>query len=187
MTTSIRKVNLTDLSSTDPKIKYGCARNLLAIARDNPAELYPNIDYFVKLLGSENNILKWTAIDVIGFLSKADKESKVDKLMNKLFKLLDTGKLITANHAISALTNIALNKPEYQNKITGELLKVEHYNYDTDECRNIALGKVILALSSYFNQLEDRKAVIEFVRRQTQNTRNATRKKAKQFLKSLNK
>jgi len=179
-----RKMNIKDLSSKDPKVKYSCAKSLLDIARDNPIELYPNFDYFAELLDSDNQILKWTAIDIIGHMSKVDGEKKVDKLMGKLFELLNTGKLITAAHAISALTDIAVAKPEYQRKITEELLKVENYIYDTVECRNIALGKVILAISRYSEQLED-KAVIEFLLRQTKNTRNATKKKAEQFLKKL--
>jgi len=187
MATSIQNINLIDLSSRNPKIKYGCARDLLAIAKGSPSELYPHIDHFVELLDSENSILRWTAIDVIGLLSKVDEEGKVDKLMGKLSGLLNTGNMITANHAIAALTDIAVSKPEFQNKITAELLKVEHYDYDTDECRNIALGKVILALGSYSDQLEDKKTVVEFVRRQTENTRNATRKKAEQFLRKVGK
>lgn len=186
MTTSIQNINLADLSSPDPKVKYSCARDLLAIAKDSPAEVYPHIDYFVELLDSENNILKWTAIDIIGFLSKVDEEKRIDKLMGKLFGLLTTGNMITANHAIT-LTDIALAKPELQKKIMAELLKVEHYDYDTDECRNIALGQVILALGAFFRQIEDKKAVMEFVERQTKNTRNATKKKAEQFLKKVGK
>ena len=157
MMTSVTNVNLVDLSSRDPKTKYACARNLLAIAKDSPSELYPHIDYFVELLDSENKILKWTAIDIIGFLAKVDAERKIDGLIGRLFGLLNTGNMITANHAVTALTDIALIKPEFQRKIADELLKVEHYSYDTDECRNIVLGKVIQAIGSYFKQLEDKK------------------------------
>lgn len=181
----MREVDLKDLSSKDPKIKYGCAKNLLAVAKDNPAELYPHFDYFVQLLDNDNSIIKWTAIDIIGHLSKVDKKKKVDNLLDKLFGLLNTGKLITAAHAITALADIAIAKPEYQMKVTNELLKVEHYNYDTVECRNIALGKVVLAISSYFNQLKDKNEVIKFVERQTKNARVATKKKAEQFLKKI--
>ncbi len=183
----INKVHFEDLSSEDPKIKYGCAKNLLAIAKENPDELYPHFDYFAKLLDNENKILKWMAIDIIGHLAKVDKEKKVDRLMVKLFELLNTGKLITANHAVAALTDIATVKPEYQRKITDELLKVENYTYDTDECHNIVIGKVIMAIMPYFGQLEDRETVIKFVERQTKNKRNSTRKKAEQFLKKLEK
>jgi hypothetical protein len=181
------KTTFEDLTSENPKIKYGYAKNLLVTAKDNPAELYPHIDFFVKLMKNENGILKWTAIDIIGLLSKIDIEKKIDKMLDKLFAFLNTGNMITANHAIAALTDITLAKPEYQKIITDELLKVEHYNYETDECRNIALGKVVLAVSSYFDHLKDKKTVIEFVERQTKNTRNATKKKAEKFLKNIKK
>lgn len=180
------KINLADLSSSDPKVKYCCAKNLIAVAKENPARLYPHIDTFVKLLDSENNILKWTAIQVIGNLARVDKEKKVDRLIGRLVGFLNAGKLITANNAAMALAAIAVAKPRYQKQITEELLKVEHYNYDTDECRNIAIGKIIESVGLYSNQLKDKKAVIEFAQRQTKNTRNATKKKAEQLLKKCN-
>ena len=176
------KINLADLSSKDPKVKYGCAKNLLAVAKEKPSEIYPELDFFVELLDSENNIIKWTAIDIIGHLARVDEAKKVDALLGKLLALLNTGKMITANHAIMALADIAMAKPEHQKKITDELLKVEHYNYDTDECRNIAMGAVIQAIDSYFSELKDKGAAIEFARRQTQNSRNAVKKKAEKFL-----
>ena len=175
--------NFKGLTSKDPKIKYGCAKSLLATAKNTPAKLYPHIDFFVEFMKNENKILKWTAIDIIGLLSKTDEEKKIDKMLDKLLAFLDTGNMITANHAIAALADIAVAKPEYQKIITDELLKVEHHNYETDECRNIALGKVVLALSLYFDHLKDKKTVIEFVERQTKNTRNATKKKAEKFFK----
>jgi hypothetical protein len=175
--------NLADLMSDDPKIKYACAKGLLALAGEDPAALYPELAFFQKLLDSENKILKWTALDIIGALARVDKAGAVDKLMGKITALLDSGNMITANHAIKALTDIALAKPEYLAAVTDELLKVEHYDYDTGECRNIAIGKVILAIDTYFPRLENKGAVLEFARRQTRNTRPATGKKAEQFLK----
>lgn len=163
------KINFEDLQAKNTKIKYGCVKYILEIGKENPSQLYPKLELFIDLLENENNIIKWMAIDVIGYLARVDKKKKVDKYLDELMGFLNTGKLITANHAILALANIALAKPEYQRKITEELLKVEHYNYDTDDCRNISLGKVILAIGLYFNKLEDRKPVIEFVERQTKN------------------
>jgi hypothetical protein len=181
-------INLKDLSSNDPKVKYGCAKNLLFMTKDDPNKIYPYFDFFEELIENENNVLKWTAIDIIGLLSKIDEEKKVDKLMDKLFSLLNVGKMITANHAIKALGNIAITKPEHHEIITNELLKVEQYVYDTDECRNIAIGSVILVIGSYFGQFKNKKvkkAVIEFIERQTKNTRNATKNKAEKFLKKF--
>jgi hypothetical protein len=176
-------INLTDLLSKEPKVKYGCAKKLITVAREEPSRIYPDLSFFVELLDSENRIIRWTAIDIIGALARVDTAKKIDKLIERLFRLLNTGNMITANHAISALTDIALAKPEYIPEITSEMLKVEHYNYDTVECRNISIGKVILAIGTYFDKLADKKETIDFVRRHTKNARNATRKKAEQFLK----
>ena len=179
------KINLKELLSNDTKAKYRCIKRVIATSERNPKELYSDIDFFVKLLSSENNVIKWTAIRVIGNLSFVDKKNKVDKFIPRLIKLLNSGKLITANHAIFALTNIVLSKPENKDKMIRELIKIEHYNYDTVECRNIATGKVILALDKFGEQIRGNKKVLEFVRRQTKNTRNATKKRAEKLLKKL--
>jgi len=142
-------IDYADLLSRDPAVKYGCARRLLGLAREDPAQLYPRLDFFIGLLEGENRILKWTAIDIVGELARVDTAGAIDGLVGRLSELLSAGNMITANHAIAALANIARAKPEHQVRITGELLKVEHYSYDTDECRNIAIGAAILAIGSY--------------------------------------
>lgn len=182
---TLASINFEDLSSTDPKVKYGCSRNLIAISESNPAELYPHLKVFADLLKNENKILKWTGIIVIGNLAKVDRNGKIDYLMAKLIKFLNSGNMITANNSIAALSNIALAKPEYQKLITKELLKVEHFNYDTPECRNIALGKVTLALNKFPKHIREQKIVVDFIQRLTKNTRAATAKKAEQFLKKI--
>ncbi len=179
-------LDIIGLLSEDPKVKYRCAKNILAVAREEPSRVYPNLSFFVELLDSENRIIRWTAIDIIGALARVDTAKKIDELIKRLFRLLNMGNMITAHHAISALTDIALAKPEYMPEITSEMLRVEHYNYQTVECRNISIGKVILAIGTYFDKLADKKATIDFVRRQTKNARNATRKKAEQFLRKQN-
>jgi hypothetical protein len=176
-------INLPDLLSDNPKVKYPCSKRVLALAEEDPAALYPDLPFFVTLLDSPYLIIKWTAIDVIGALAAVDRAGDVIKLLDRIAGLLNAGNMITANHAIAALGAVARAKPEYQARITAELLKVERYNYDTVECRNIALGQVVLALGTYFPVLADKKAALAFVERQTANTRPATKKKAEQFLK----
>ncbi|MBI1883230.1 MAG: hypothetical protein HYS08_03360 [Chlamydiae bacterium] len=183
----MNKINLSDFSSTDTKIKYACAKQTIAISKDNPSELYPDFDFFAKLLDSPNSIFKWTAIQIIGYLSRVDKKKKVDKLLPRLIDFLNGGKMITANNTILCLSEIALNKPEYQDRIINELLKIENYDYETAECRNIALGKVILALGKFKGQIKNKKEVLNFLEKQTGNTRNATKKKAHELLGKLKK
>ncbi len=181
----IKNVFLNDLFSKTAKVKYASAKKAMAISKEDPSELYPDFDFFVELLNSENQIIKWMAIQVIGNLSKVDKKKKVDKLLPKLISFLNCGKMITANNTILALSEIALNKTEYQEMIFKELIKVEHYNYDTLECRNVTLGKVILALGKFKREIKGQKDILEFLEGQTNNTRVPVKKRAIKLLEKL--
>lgn len=180
-----KNVFLNEFFSKTAKIKYASAKKAIAISKEGPSELYPDFDFFVELLNSENQIIKWTAIQVIGNLSKVDKKKKVDKLLPRLIGFLNCGKMITANNTILVLSEIVLNKPEYQKMIFKEFIKVEHYNYDTLECRNVALGKVVSALGKFKDEIKDRKDILEFLERQTNNTRASVKKRAIKLLEKL--
>lgn len=181
----VKNVFLNDFFAKTAKVKYTSTKKAIAISKEDPGELYPDFYFFVKLLDSENQIIKWIAIQIIGNLSKVDKEKKVEKLLTKLISFLDCGKMITANNTILTLSEIALNNPEYQEMIFKELIKVEHYNYDTQECRNVTLGKVVLALGKFKDKIKDQKDILEFLERQTNNTRVSVNKRATKLLENL--
>jgi hypothetical protein len=187
MKTTFKKKDLDDLSSVNPRTKYSRAKKLVVLAKKNPRSLYPHLDFFVGLLKSPNNILKWIAIDIIGLLSTVDKRRQIDKQLRTLYGYLRDGKLITASHAIGALANVALAQRAHRNRITKELLKVEHHQYETEECRNIALGKALQALESSCKNSSPNDRVLEFAKRQMGNARPATRRKAEKLLKRTDK
>ncbi len=183
MPNTVTKKQLSELSSPNPRVKYHRAKILLAVAKKNPRRLYVHLPFFAELLENENNILKWTGIDVIGSLSGIDSKNHVDKLIEKLEGFLQGGKLIATNHAIAALGQIAVSKPSCRDRVVQDLLNVERFVYETDECHNIALGKVIEAFESLSRAMAPGEAVLAFVERQVSNSRSATRKKAERYLK----
>ncbi|TAK57623.1 MAG: hypothetical protein EPO24_09690 [Bacteroidetes bacterium] len=178
-------LDLANLSSDNPRIKYGTAKELIALSAKQPNLLYPNLDFFDKLLKSENNILKWTAIDIVGHLVPLTTERQQKAYVKKMIAFLQGGKLITAAHSISALAHIAKELPELRTTILTQLLKVEQYTYETIECRNIVIGKTLLALNNFTNELTKLKGASAFIERQTSNTRPATKKKAERLLRVL--
>jgi hypothetical protein len=91
--------------------------------------------------------------------------------------------MITAANVIKGAAGTAVAKPHLAGRIAKALLGVEKAKYQTAECRNIALGHAIEAFDLFFDRIEDRKPVLELVRRQRKNRRNATRLKAERFLK----
>jgi len=177
---------LNGISSENPRVKFKSAKTLRFMSEKNPEMLYTEMDFFSRLLDSENNIIKWIAIDVIGNLTSIDSENKFDKIFNKYFGLLSDKSMITVGHVIDNSGKIAKAKPYLTEKITSELLKIEKIPtkpHLTLECKNILLGKTIQAFNMYFVQITDKSSIVSFVKRQIKNTRNATKAKAERFLK----
>lgn len=174
------------VSSSNANIKFGCAKILRAISSEKPEKLYQEMDLFIELLDSPNNIIKWNAVDIVANLTKVDKENKFDEIFEKFYGMLSEKSMVTAAHVIDNSGKIARVKPHLTDKITDELLKVENIPR-TQECKNILMGKTILAFGSYFEQIEDKDEVILFVKKRLKNSRNATKVKAEKFMKKYGK
>jgi len=173
------------ISSPNTNIKFGCAKILKLVSAEKPETLYPKMDFFINLLDINNNIIKWNVMDVIGNLTKVDKDRRFDKSFQKYYDLLSDKSIVSAAHVIDNSGKIALAKPHLTQKITTELLKIENIPR-SQECKNILMGKAILAFGKYFNQIDNKDEVVSFVKRQLDNNRNATKVKAEKFLKKMN-
>lgn len=173
---------LDGLSAEKPGIKYGCAKILNIISEKNPAILGPELDFFIDLLDSDNKILKWNAIIIIGNLAAVDSKRKIDKTLHEYLQPIGGPELVTATNVIGGAARIALAKPRLTDPIVKGLLKVSRARYRTPECRNVALGKAIEAFDMLYDQIEHRDPVIRLVKRQLKSPRNATRKKAERFV-----
>jgi len=168
-----------------PRVKFGCSKALMLLSAKQPELLYPEIDNVVGLLDSDNQILKWNAIAILGNLAAADHERRVPGVTRMLLSYLSCGELITVNNAIAALGKIGRAHPGEQAEIASRLIAVEKCSFNTAECRNIAVGKALLALDMFLEHGGASMEAIEFARRQTGNRRAATAKKAKALLRKL--
>ncbi len=170
------------LAAREARVRYGCAKVLLIISEKWPLALYPHFDFLAGLLDSENKIFQWNAAWILANLAAVDGRKKFEKIFDRYFAPIPGPVMITGANVIGAAARIAKAKPSLCNRITAELLKVEQAEYRTPECRNIALGHAIKSFDQFFDRIEDKGPVIRLIRRQLENTRPATRKKAERFL-----
>jgi hypothetical protein len=169
--------------SETKRVKNAAAKCLREISRIQPEKLYPSFDFFVKLIGGKDTILKWNAIEVLSNLTEVDRDNKFNgKILNKYIFLLSEDSMVTAANTISALGKVALNKPGFRKKITGELVKVNSLPHSV-ECRNILAGKALDTFENYIDDIKYKNEIIQFAEKQLKNRRNATRKKAGKLLK----
>ena len=147
------------------------------------------MDFFTELLESDKRVLKWNALYIIANLAKVDVENKFDDIFDKYYGLLNAEYMVTVANVVGNSGKSAKAKPHLTQRITNELLKIENLtvkSHLTQECKNILIGHAIAAIDMYFDQIGNKEEAISFVKRQLNNTRNATKIKAKKFLEKIN-
>jgi hypothetical protein len=179
---SLKEV-LAGLGAEKPRTKYGCLKVLRRISEDQPGLLYPEFDRFVELMESENKILSWGAIQILGNLAVVDNLNKSETILGRYLEPLAGPLMITAANCIRGAGRIAAAQPALAGRIAQALVGVEKAVYQTAECRNVALGHTVESLDGFFGVIPEPAPVIAFVRRQTRNPRSAVSRKATRFLK----
>jgi len=170
------------LGSPSARIRYGAAKLLRLSSEHEPELLYPRFDSLVRLLHGDNTILRWNATLILGNLAAADSEGKFDRVLDQYFAPITGHELIGAANVLRSAAGIALAKPGFARRIAEEILKVRRAHYATPECRNVAIGHAVQALDRFFPLIPNQRPVIAFVRKQVDNPRPATRRKAAKFL-----
>jgi hypothetical protein len=171
-----------NVSSDKAVIKYKSLKVLMLLSEQQPSILYPEWDFFVRLLDNENTFLRTIGANTIANLTKIDNKNKFEKIFDKYYSLLEDESMINAANIAGRSGIIAKSKPNLQNKITDKLLNIDKTHHSS-ECKNIIKGKAILSFGEYIGEFEDKEKIIQFVKKELKNTRSATRKKAEKILK----
>jgi len=174
------KQYLEGLLSKNETFRYNCFKVLYVVSEKNPDILYPYWDFFENHLRSKNNYHKMSAVLIIANLTAVDKEKKFERLFNEFYGYLKSEKTITSIYIVKSSGKIANSKPHLIEKITKILLNIEKIHPG----KQIELVKsaVIESFSDYFEKIENKEEIIDFVKKQTNSDSPKTRKIAKDFL-----
>ena len=179
------KAAIERLEKASGSAKFRAAKALLQLSEVKPQALYPHFGLLLRLLHSDNQILKWTAIRIVANVASVDAKRRIERILDGYLAMIDGPVMITAANTIAGAALITKAKPQLTDRVVRAILRVERARYQTEECRNVAIGHAIKAFSSMEGEVQRRKKVVDFVKRQTRNTRPATRKKALDFLRRL--
>lgn len=180
---SIVKLLFDGLSEDNPRIKYGCSNTLIIISGKQPDMLYPYFSLFEQQLKNENKFVRRAAIIVIANLTKVNHENRFDRIFSKYYSEIAGPNVTSASYIIRGSAVIAKAKPYLTKKITEELFKIKRARFQTPECRNVALGYMISSFDKFFEQVENKKEIINLINEQTDNLRKPTKNKADRFIK----
>lgn len=165
--------------------RFAAGKALSVTAERDPCRVYPHFDRIASLLDGESKVVRWNALQIIAALAPADSDRKLDAILDKYLAFIRCGNLISAANAIRGAGRIALARLELADRIIPALLSVEAENYETAECRNVAIGHALAALEELGSAVCRRPAVAKFIRRQMANPRTAVARCAKRLTAEL--
>jgi len=177
---------MAGVGSTRGAVKLGSSKALRLLSERMPELLYPHFDFFAVLLEQDNQILKWNAILTLANLARVDKQARIERILDHYLEPIHGPNLITAANTIRGAAVIGSAVPALLPRIIPAIMEVENAVYATPECRNVALGHAVEALSKLVPKTTDVRPIRLFVARQLGNPRPATSAKARRFLKSRN-
>ena len=176
---------LDGILSKEDTIRYNSFKTLLLLSEDHPELLYPHWDYFQDLLSSDNSYQKLIAIHLIAILTRIDTENKFEKIFDDYYDILKGERTMTAGHLAATSGKIAKAKPKLQSKITNKLLNIDKIHRGKQ--KELIKGYAIEAFNEYFEEANDKKKIMDFVKGQLESKSPKTKTKAKEFLKKWGK
>ena len=172
---------LNGVKAKEDSVRYPNAIALEVLSEKNPWIVYPEWDFFVKLLGSNNAYHKSIAISTISNLTAIDREQKFEEIFDLYFKLIDEKSVIVARKLCIYAGRIAKAKPELKTDITNILLNINETQHNPSR-KDLIKGDIIKSFGVYFKDIKEKKKILDFVISQLSSSSPSTVKKAKEFL-----
>jgi hypothetical protein len=156
----------------------------LKISETHPEIIYLKWDFLAELLGSDNHFHRYIAINLLANLVSIDRNHKFNKIFDKYFNNIRGDRTMVAGQTALNSGKIAKEKPDLRPKITEILLNIDKIH----QGKQIELMKAyaINAFNTYYKKIEDKEAVLAFVRAQLTSASPKTKKVAKEFLNRWN-
>ena len=157
---------------------------LLKISKKYPKVLYSKWDFLIDLLTSDNHFHRYMSINLIANIASIRNADKFMDIFDKYFSNIESNRTMVAGQATLNSGKIAKKIPSIRLKITNILLNIDKIH----KGKQIELLKAyaIESFNEYFEEVENKNEILNFVKEQLDSTSPKTRKVAKEFIKKWN-
>jgi len=176
-----RKELLDGLVSKNETYRYNCFKVLLQVSESQPQVLYPQWDYFVELLNSQNSYHRSIALRMLANLTCIDQDNRFDSMFDQYFELLNDEKIVTARYLAQNAWKIARSRPDLQGRIIQKLLSVERTRFSQAQ-KDLLSADIIQSLNELYESAPEKQAILAFVEGRLNCSSPKTRQAAKAFL-----
>ena len=116
------------LWSKTPSRGYAALKELLAISRESGA-VYPYMEQFIEMLGSDSSYFRTRALALIAANAKWDTNCRIDENIDAILSHITDPKPVTARQFIKDLPALAAAKPDLRRDILSALRRADTQRY----------------------------------------------------------
>lgn len=151
------------------------------------SELKPELFYkywndFLTLLNHQNSYHRDFALNLLANLTRVDKENKFSLIFDEYFNHINDKKFMTSRQCIQNTGKILGNNTELRGNIINILLDIDARCDFPEKQKALLKSDVIELLDEFYEQINNKEMINEFVKPELDSISPKTRKKAKNFV-----
>lgn len=182
---------LIEIESTEPSaVKFAAEKAVRSISESNP-ELFEGMEAEIfSLLKSENTFIRLGNIVTCANLSVLSRDKTLELLIEDYIPFLYSTNIAEFGNAVKGIPKIISVFPSLEEKLIPPLFEIServfiHKGKPSDECRNVAAGKVMEVFEKIGKNSPYRQEMLNFAANNLTNTRNSAKRKAEKLVKKL--
>ena len=182
---------LIDIESTEPSaVKFTAEKAVRSISESNP-ELFEGMETEIfSLLKSENTFIRLGNIITCANLAVLSSDKILELLKEDYIPFLYSANIAEFGNAVKGIPKIISVFPSLEEKLIPPLFEIServfiHKGKPSDECRNVAVGKVMEVFEKIGKNSPYRQEMFNFAEMNLTNTRNSAKRKAEKLVKKL--
>ncbi len=151
-----------------------------------PKLFYKYWDDFLLLLNHQNSYHRDFGLNLLANLTQVDTENKFSLVFDEYFSHVDDEKFMTSRQCIQNAAMILTNKYELIEDITNIVLDIDTRCDFPEKQKALLKSDVIDLLDEFYEQINNKEMINEFVKLELDSISPKTSKKAKAFVKKYN-
>lgn len=112
------------LSDKKSPVAYEALKALQELSGESNC-VYPYMDRFAEMLGSDNSYVRTRGLTLIACNARWDTDNKIDEIIDEYLRHITDPKPVTARQCIKLLPELARYKPELREDIVSALLRAD--------------------------------------------------------------
>jgi len=172
------------LTNSAIMVYYHCYYVVDKASQKRPEMFYSYWGEIAELLHHRNSYHRDFALEIIGNLTRVDRENRFAEIEDDYFDIINDEKFMTGNCCVKNLLKIYRHKVEQRERIIETLLDIDNRCDYTEKQKGVLKADVLEIFDEIYEEVSEQDEINKFIRAEVNCVSPKTRKKAKELIKN---